>query len=888
MGLRVERLLARLRGLSRRPTPDEEIRGELEAHVALHAAEAERRGLSAGDAKREALLRLGGMARTTDAVRDRRRRVLVDDCQQDLRLAIRLLLKDRSFTVTAVAALALGIAVNSTMFTFIDDMFLLPLPFDRASEVVAVATRDTDGPIVAGPPGFRGVSYPDVLEWRDTTRSFSEMAAYREASMVVGDETHAAERASGSFVSWNTFSLIGQQPIIGRSFQFEDDQPGAPPVVLLGDAIWRTRYGGDRGLVGRTIRVNGLSTLVIGVMPPSFRFPQFSDVWQPLTQTPELSTAARGSRILSVVARLRSGTTLAAAQADLSAVAARVAQTHPETNEHVAAVVMPYAERYVATQMRLVLGVLMGAVLCVLLVACANVAHLLLARGHSRRSEVAVRLSLGATRGRLLRQLLMESLVLATIAGVIGLTLATAAIGFLRDIITATNPPYWLRLDVNPVVLTLTAALSLGSAVVCGLVPALLAGRDTPQRHLATDRTGASPAVGRWCSGALMVGQITLTLVLLAGASLMMRALWTMVRTDIGIDTDAYTVMRLDLTGAAAATPDLRTALIHRLDERLRALPFGTTLATVVPGAGAPLWELAIEGRPRDGLSRVSQVAIGPRYFETLGRTLLRGRAFTTADSAPSQTGVIVNARLAALHFRDSDPIGQRIQLTAPRSGRTPFSMSATVVGLAPDIRQGNGAEAPPDPVIYIPWYADPTAALNVIARGTSERPVLAAVLRDEVRAVDPDLPLSDIGSLGERLTFLRWPQRVFGAMLLVFATITLVLSVVGTYGVTAHLVATRRIEIGIRMALGARVRQVTGHFVRRTATSLAIGLGLGLAGAVAFQRVLQSTGVLSAPEDATVLLFVAGGLGSVVLSASLVPARRAARISPMVALRHE
>lgn len=888
MRSRCHRLLARLRGGWRRPSTDEEIRGELEAHVALHAADAERRGLSAHDARREALLRLGGIAGTSEAVRDRHRRVVFDDCGQDLRIAIRLLSKDRSFTVTAVAALALGIAVNSTMFTFIDDMFLVPLPFDRASQVVALATRDTDGPMVAGPPGFRGISYPDVLEWRDSTRSFSEMAAYRDASMVVADETHAAERAAGSFVSWNTFSLIGRQPVIGRNFQREDDRPGAPAVVLLGDAIWRTRYGGDRGLVGRTIRVNGLPALVIGVMPPGFRFPQFSDVWQPLAQIPELSTAGRESRSLSVVARLESGTTLAAAQAELSAVAARVAQTYPETNEHVAAVVMPYAERYVAPQMRLVLAALMGAVLCVLLVACANVAHLLLARGHSRRREVAVRLSLGATRGRLLRQLLMESVVLAAVAGVTGLMVATVAIGFLSNIIAATNPPYWLRLDINPVVLALTAAFSLGSAVVFGLVPAVLAGWDGPEKHLSGHRTGASQAVGRWWSGALMVGQVSLTLVLLAGASLMMRALWTMVRTDVGVDAQAYTVMRLDLTGPSTATPEQRTALIRRLDERLSALPFATTLATVIPGAGAPMWELAIEGRATDRPPRVSHVAIGPRYFETLDRALLRGRAFTSADNAPGQASVIINTRLATLHFPDSDPIGQRIQLTAPRSGRTPFSTSAIVVGVAPDIRQRTVTGAPPDPVIYLPWHTDPTATLNIIARGTSGRSASAAALRDEVRAVDGDLPLSDIGTLDDRLTVLRWPQRVFGAMLLVFAVITLVLSVVGTYGVTAHLVAARRVEIGIRMALGARVSQATGYFLRRTAASLAMGLALGLTGAIAFQRVLQSTGILSAPEDTTLLALVAIGLGSVVLSAGFVPTWRAARVSPMVAIRHE
>lgn len=884
----VRRFVTKLLGRSRPRVSHDETRRELEAHVALHTADGERRGLPAHEARREALIRLGGIGATTDAVRDRQRRVLIDDCQRDVRLAVRLLFKDRSFTVTAVAALALGIAVNSTMFTFIDDLFLVPLPFDRPSEVVALATRDTDSPVVAGPPGFRDVSYPDFLEWRKGTQSFSEMAAYRETAMVVGDETHAAGRAAGVFASWNTFRLIGQEPIIGRNFQAEDDRPGAPPVVLLGDATWRARYGGDRGVVGRTIRINGRPAVVIGVMPPDFRFPQFSDVWQPLAQMPDLSSGGRESRTLALVGRLRSGTSRAAAQAELSAVAARLAQAYPGTNEHVAAVVMPYAERYIAPQMRLVLLALMGAVMCVLFVGCANVAHLLLARGHTRRREIAVRLALGATRGRLLRQLMMENVVLATVAGVVGIGLAMTAISFLRDIITATNPPYWLRLDANPVVFAWTAALSLGSAVMFGLVPAIVVGRDHSRGALEGHRTGPSPTGGRWWSGGLMVGQVTMTMMLLTGASLMMRSLWTMVRADIGIDTQAYTVMRLDLTGPAAASADRRSALIRRLDERLSALPSPTTLATVVPGAGAPLWELAIEGRPTDRRPTVSQVGIGPRYFETLGRTLLRGRGFTTSDSAPGQIGAIVNVRLAALYFSDAEPIGQRVRLTASRNRGAPISISATVVGVAPDIRQRNVTDAPADPVVYLPWHADPTTSLHIIGRGEGGRPVPAAVLRDEVRAVDEDLPLSDIGSLDGRLAFIRWPQRVFGALLVVFAMIALLLSAVGIYGVTAHLVAARRIEIGIRLALGARVRQVIGVFIRRTLKPLAVGLGLGLVGAVAFQRVLHSTGVIAAERDDTMLAVVAVGLASVILSASLIPARRATQVSPMVVLRHE
>lgn len=463
----------RLRGWRCASRP-ESVRQELEAHVAHHVDEAVRRGVSPTEARRDALVTLGGVSATVEACHDARRLPVLDALAQDLRVSVRLLRKHIRFTATVVTVLAVSIALNSTMFTFVDAALLSPMPFPRPDEVVALATRQTDRPVIPGPPGFRGVSYPEYLDWRAGARSFADMAAYAEAPLIVGDDTQGAERAAGAFVEWQTFALIGQGPIIGRGFRPDDDREGAAAVVLLGYDLWRTRYAADTAVLGRTIRVGGVPSTVIGVMPPTFGFPQSAQLWQPLAHMPGLSRHPRATRSLAVIARLAPGVTVPWATAELRTIAARLAASFPDTNQHVDAVVMPWSERHVAPQVTFIILALMGTVGCVRLVACANIANLLLTRGVTRGREMATRLALGATRGRLVRQLLVESLVVASVGGMIGVGLTAGALGSSARSLRRPTRRTGCASTSMYASWRLVGVLCLGTTILCGLVPARL------------------------------------------------------------------------------------------------------------------------------------------------------------------------------------------------------------------------------------------------------------------------------------------------------------------------------------------------------------------------------------------------------------------------------
>jgi predicted permease len=813
---------------------------------------------------------------------------------QDLRFAMRLLVKDKWFTLVAVVALALGIGVNNTVFTFVNAVLIRGLPFDDSDRIMALGTRDR----VRGRD--LGTSYLDFKDWSAAGRSFSGLAAYTENTANVSDEGRAPERYSAAYVSANTFRLIGQRTILGRDFLPEEDRPGAAAVVVLGHGVWKSRYGSDPSILGRTIRINEAPSTVIGVMREGFKFPDNADLWQTLAVIPDLDKQKRNAYNFEVMGRLAEGVMPTKARTELDAIGARLSHDYPDTNKDVEPTLTTFNERANGGKIRVVFLALMGAVAFVLLIACANVANLLLARSAHRSREVSVRVSLGATRWRIVRQLLVESALLAVMGGLLGLGLSIFGIRWFDSVTQDVGKPYWIQFTMDGRVFAFLAALCLGTGVVFGLAPALHVSKaDINEVLKEGGRSGsASVRAHRW-TGGLIVSELALTLVLLAGAGFMMRSFLTLYRLDLGIETSHLLTMRLALPERKYPAIEQRLAFYERLEQRLRGSPSvqAAAIASNLPMQGGFLRLLSIEGRPTPAGQKppsVTMVTVDPRYFETIGLPLVRGRVFTDLDGVPGNVNAIINQRFAQMQFPQEDALGKRIVLSmdlagAPPTGGVPTSLTATIVGIAPNVRQRNFSEPDPDPVAYLPFRTDPRGFMTLVARSQGDPSALTPVLREEVRASDPDLPVFDIKTMDQNLAQQRWPFRVFGTMFVIFAMIALVLSAVGLYAVTAYSVSQRTQEIGVRMALGAQAKQVWWLVLRRTFVQVCIGLGLGMAGAFAVGRwVLSTLLVQTSDKDPVTLISIAVLLVAVSISACLRPALRATRLDPLVALRYE
>jgi putative ABC transport system permease protein len=810
---------------------------------------------------------------------------------QDLQFAARLLLKDKWFTLVATLALAFGIGVNATVFTFVNAVLIRGLPFAEPDRIMAVSSLNVQGQPI-------GVSYLDLQEYAQV-KSLTGIAAMNGVTMNVSDEGRAPERYQGSYISAGAFKTLGQPTALGRDFLPEDDRPGAAPVVLIGAAMFQNRYGSDPSVIGRTIRINEVPSVIIGVMPEGFRFPNNSDLWQPLSVAPNLLSQPRNARNYSVFARLAPGVTQAQAQAELDAVAARLATEFPATNKDFRVFVEPYHQRVNGGPIRLVFLSLMGAVGFVLLIACANVANLLLARASNRAREISVRISLGASRWRVVRQLLIESLLLALIAGVIGFGIALVGIR-LFDIATQdVGRPYWIEFTVDLRVFGYLALICLLTALAFGLAPALHVARTDVNEILKEGgRSGSAGArVRRW-TGVLVIGELALTLALLAGAAFMLRNFITMYRFDVGIDTSRLLTMSLVLPDAKYPSLESRLAFYEQLQQRLGSRLTSVTVATNGPMSGGLVRQFTIVGKavaPDAPLPDVTMIGVDPRYFDTVGVRPLRGRGFTEADGIAGQEYAVINTRLAQMHFGADDPIGRQIELRLdPALGDPPpgipMSQTFTIAGVVPNIRQRNFQERESDPIAYVPFRMQPRGVMTLIARSATDPHQLTPAVREEMRAIDPDLPLFNIRTLDESLAQQRWPFRVFGTMFAIFAAGALLLSAIGLYAVTAYAVRQRTQEIGIRTALGAQSSQVMWLFVRRALVHLGIGVTLGVAGAIGVGSIFEAGDLLIHinGRDPATIATIALLLVVVAMAASVLPARQATRLDPIAALRRD
>jgi putative ABC transport system permease protein len=876
-----------------------ELVEELEFHRQMKAQELRDRGVSEAEVAAATQRLLGNDL----AARQRARDVWVwpwlQDITQDVRFGLRMLAKDRRFTLAAVLALGLGIGVNNAVFTIVNTMLFRELPFPESSRLVV--------PQFVDPRGIGPVSYADFLDWSSSAKSFEGLSAHSGGTMSLSSEGQSAERMRGTYISSNAFRLLRAKPILGREFIAEDDRPGAPAVTILGYDVWQSRYGGDSSIIGRGVRVNGLPYTIIGVMPPGFAFPMTTQMWQPLTSMPNLSAAKRGARNLNVFGRLAPGVELIAARAELETIAAQIARDHSDTNKDLRLRLTTMKDSGGgAGQANGTLGALIGAVAFVLLIACANVASLLLARSSHRSREMAIRASLGATRWRIVRQLLIECGLIAILASALGLWLSIYG---AREMATAFNvydmgapggtvKPYWVDVSINGATWMFLGGACLFASLAIGIVPSWHLSKTNVNDVLKDGgRTGSATVRARRMTGGLLIVEMALTVILLTGAGLLTRAFFNLYLTDLGMDTRGVVTMRIVLPLQKYPTREQQRQFADHLDERLATLPVFSAAAL---GSDIPLYpldffasrSLSIEGQPvtpGQQLPEASYVTVGPRYFETLGLTLLRGRALGEADGLPGREGAIVNQRFAARFFPDGEALGRRIQLTSPTIAAADAPW-ITIVGVSPSLPNFFG-ERRVESVVYVPMHAErgPQRAVSIIVRaaeGDAGKQAAVAALREQVSALDPDLPVFGIQTLDEAVAMARNSNRIIGSWFITIALIALVLATVGIYALTAHSVAQRANEIGIRMALGAQALQVVWLFIRRTLIQLTIGLALGLAGALAIGKLLASFLRDTDPRDPITLASVAAILVVVALTASGWPARRAARVDPVEALR--
>jgi putative ABC transport system permease protein len=799
---------------------------------------------------------------------------------QDVRFGLRVLWKRPGFTAVALAVLALGVGANTAIFSVVNAVLLRPLPYPGSERVVAF-----DGVNPSKGVEESNMSAPDFADWKAQTRSFEALSIYTEggSNLTGGGEP---ERVTAAWVGPDFFRVIGVGAARGRALLPEDEDPGAANVVVISHGLWQRLFGSDPSAVGRTVELGGRGREVVGVMPPGFDFPSRAEVWGPLQL--EVAKEPRDNRAYQVLGRLREGVPLAQAQAEIDAVAARLAASYPVTNMGWGVDLDPLKDETVG-EMRAALLLLLAGVALVLLIACANVANLLLARAAGRRREVALRLALGAGRWRVARQMLTESLLLALAGGALGAGLSV----WLTDLIVALAPrntPRLAEASLDARVFLFAVGATLLTGLAFGIVPALQASRADLGESLKEGGRGSAGGRSRVRSG-LVVSEVALSLLLLAGAGLLVKSFARLQAVDPGFDPEGVMTARVSLPGARYKEPAQKAEFYRALTERLNALPgveaAGATASLPLGGSNLSVWRgLVPEGRPATPESDEPAAfsVVTPGYFPAMRIPLRAGRVFDERDDANAPKVIVVNETLARKVFAGQDPVGRHV--TIWRDEKFPRQ----VVGVVGDTKPSS-LDAAEAPQMYVPHAQDAGwggLSLAVRARGGGDPSALAPLLREEVRALDRQLPVYDVKTMAKVWADSTAYRRVTMFLMAGFAAAALLLAGVGLYGVLSYTVAQRTHEIGIRMALGARGSDVLRLVVRQGMLLTLAGLGVGLAGALLLTRLM--TGLLYgvSAADPVVYALVSLLLAAVALLACLVPARRATKVDPMIALRYE
>ncbi|HEX7049886.1 MAG TPA: ABC transporter permease [Longimicrobiales bacterium] len=803
---------------------------------------------------------------------------------QDVRYAARSLRRNPGFAVVALLTLALGIGANSAIFSVISGVLLRPLPYEEGERLVRLEQY-------ASMPGMdhTGISVQELRDYREGTRALSGLVEYHSLWFTLLDRG-VPERVQAGVVSWDFFEVLGVEPILGRTFLPSENREGAEPVLVLGHEFWRTRFGGDPGVIGRTVEMNDQVHTIVGVLPPLPDYPGNNDVWVPWYACPfrtgDVWTGYRDWRALQVFGRLRPGTTIERARADVARVAGAMFAEHPEAypdGEGFGATVVPLREELTRTA-RPVFLVLFGMAGFVLLIACANVANLTLARMSGREQELAVRSALGASRGRLTRQLLTESALLAVAGGALGLLVAVYATDLLAAF-AARFTPRAGEVAVDGRVLLFTLGVSVATGVAIGLVSAVLFGRSV-ESSLREGGGHATAGAGRQrIRSALVAAQLAGTFMLLIGAGLMIQSFLKLQRVDPGFDPEHVLTMRIDLDWSSYLADDDRREFYRRLLEKVGALPgvVSAGLAGYVPlGGGVPSIPFQIAGRPvpEGGIRpRTDHQVVSPGYFETLHIPLLRGRTFTARDHEDATDVVVISRSLARRYWGDENPIGARMSGDGEHW--------ATVVGVVGDVKQEELAGEVVDQV-YIALSESPPTGAHLMIRTTANPTSVARQAIAAVHSIDPRQPVAFVRTLEEVRGESIAAPRLTTVLLGLFGALALAISVAGIAGLIAFTVGQRTQELGIRIALGAEPGRVLWMVARRAVAMVAVGLGAGAAGALALSRFIAGWLYDVSPTDPGTFIGVSLALLAAAMLAAYAPARRATRIDPVTALRSE
>jgi putative ABC transport system permease protein len=882
------------RRLLQRDALERDLDAELRDHLACELADRVRGGEAETDVRREIRLRSGGFDQIKEACRDVRVPRALADLGADLRFALRILARDRWFTAGAVLTLALAMGVANTTFITTYASLWRDLPFERPDRVAIMRTLDGRG-------REGGVSYPDFEDWRQNARVFDNVGMFAGGAISLGRDGAAPEQFDGLYVSADTFKVLRVTPVLGRDFSALDDRPGADAVVIIGSNIWKSRYGASRDVVGRKVSVNGtMPATIIGVMPDGFHFVDFTDIWLPLSQMPGETRHRRDARGLFMIGRLPDAVSLDRVRAELTPIAANLAVTYPETNQEVRPLVdsLSYAYNAGATIPENPLPLLAAAF--VLLIASANLANLLLARAAHRSREIAIRFALGAARWRIVRQLMIESVLLALIAWVLAVEFSWLALKFSSSLVDKVLPYWRLKMDFR--ILGVLAVVALITTALFGLAPALYTSRrGTADGLREGGRMSASPKTRRW-THALLVGQFALTLALLTGAGLTARTFFRIYALDLNVQTADVITTLIRLPPQKYATLEQRVAFHQQLSARLMAVPgvTATAIANVPPftPAGRRLLT-AVDGRSvSDPPPGVMTLIVEPAYFHTVVGGLVLGESFSELQGTQGHEAAIVNQRFADVYLRGVNPVGHHFELRSStrqptmlplelRPSLTPPKAAAplTIVGVAPDIRQGQGDAVP---MVYLPFRSEAPAAVTLMVRGSGGPARVVSAARDAANAIDPDLALGAMKPLDEMRDVSRLPSTGSATEFAKIGGLALVLAGVGLYSAMAYAVRRRTPEIAIRMALGAQASHVRWLILRTGAWVVAGGLVLGVPGSLAVGRMMRSSVERTGAIDPVTLIVTVALLAAVALVASIVPARRATRLEPTTALRIE
>jgi putative ABC transport system permease protein len=877
------RIASLWRNLSDKESIDQELTEELRAHIDLLTEKKIGEGLNPEEARRAALIEVGGIEQVKERVREVRTGRSLEDLSQDLRYALRGLRKHRGFTAVAVITLALGIGANTAIFTVINTVLLRPLPYERPDELVVLMETIAERPA--------GVSYPNFVDWRNQSTSLENIVAVRNRESFNLTGAGESERLQGRLVSANFLSALGVKPIRGRDFAAEEDQPGANPVAIISHALWQRRFGAGENILGKQLTVNGQQFTVIGVTPPNFQYGTEADVSVPIGLSAErFKLRGKDPGVISF-ARLKPGTSIETANAELNTIAARLEQQYPETNTG-RRVRLESLRESVVGDVRPTLLTLLGAVGFVLLIACANVANLLLTRSAGRQKEMAIRTALGAGRARILRQLFTESAVLALAGGVVGLLLAIWGTRLISSYIPE-GIPRMDELGIDGRVLLFTLGASLLTGVFFGLAPALQSSGSNLTETLKEGERNSSRGHNR-AGKLLVISEVALTLVLLVGAGLLVKSFWRLSQVDPGFNPQNVLAMQIAVTARPEEGPKVN-GFLSDLQSRIKTLPGvqAVSVSNGLPFEGANFPPFLIEGQapPPPGQDPTGLLyTVSADYFKTMGIALVRGRLFSSQDTRETPAVALIDEVFARNYFPNQDPIGRRFKLN------TPDAESREIIGVVRHVEHaGLEGQTANTAEFYFNFDQLPIATLpryvrrvNLLVRTSVEPLSLAGSVRNQISALDKDQAVFNVRTMEQALSRSVAARRFSMILLGVFAVLALTLAAVGIYGVISYSVAQRTREVGIRMALGANTTDVIKLVVRDGLKLVLIGVGVGLAGALLLTRMMTTLLFGVTPTDAVTYATVALALIVVALIACCIPARRATKVDPLIALRFE